>query len=403
MKKLLLTLVFSVCILTSCINTQLQPSVEETYPTKITTPLNTESEFPVLTESDVTSQTEPGTEIANSIQQYIASKIESMTLEEKVGQLFLVRSPLTEISETAEKYKFGGYVYFADNFKMLNHDEVADEIAGCQAVSDIPMLFAVDEEGGTVNRISRFSQFRAVPFLSPRNLYENGGFDLIKSDTAEKSELLLGLGINVNLAPVCDISINKNDFIYARSVGLDAEGTSEYIRIVVDVMNEYNIGSSLKHFPGYGSNADTHFDVVYDNRPYETFENSDFLPFIAGIEAGAGSVMVSHNIMTCVDNVYPSSLSIEVHNILRNVLNFDGVIITDDLAMDGIREYTDGTEAAVRAVEAGNDMLCCSDYKTQYIAVLQAIHDGRITEGRIEESVARVLRWKIDLKLIDIN
>ncbi|MHB1152676.1 MAG: glycoside hydrolase family 3 protein [Eubacteriales bacterium] len=403
MKKLLLTLVFSVCMLTSCISTQLQPSEEKTYPTKITTPLNTESKIPILTEPDVTFQAEPETEITDVIKQYIALKIASMTLEEKVGQLFLVRSPLTEIAETAARYKFGGYVYFADNFKMLNHEEVADGITGCQAVSDIPMLFAVDEEGGTVNRVSRFSQFRSEPFLSPRNLYENGGFDLIRSDTAEKSELLLGLGINVNLAPVCDISMNKNDFIYARSVGLDAEGTSEYIRNVVDVMYEYNIGSSLKHFPGYGSNADTHFDVVYDNRPYETFENSDFLPFIAGIETGAGSVMISHNIMTCVDSVYPSSLSIEVHNVLRNVLNFDGVIITDDLAMDGIREYTDGTEAAVRAVEAGNDMLCCSDYETQYSAVLQAIRDGRITEERIEESVARVLRWKIDLKLIDIN
>lgn len=403
MKKLVLTLVFSICMLTSCISTQLHPPEAETYPTKITAPLNTESELPILTEPDIISQTEPETEITDSAEQYITSKIASMTLEEKVGQLFLVRSPLTEIAETALRYKFGGYVYFADNFKMLSCDEVADEIAGCQAVSDIPMLFAVDEEGGTVNRVSRFMQFRTTPFLSPRSLYEKGGFDLIKSDTAEKSELLLGLGINVNLAPVCDISTDVNDFIYARSVGLDTAGTSEYIRIVVDVMNEYNIGSSLKHFPGYGNNADTHINVVYDNREYETFVKNDFLPFIAGIEAGAGSVMVSHNIMTCVDSIYPSSLSIEVHNILRNVLNFDGVIITDDLAMDGIREYTDGTEAAVRAVEAGNDMLCCSDYETQYTAVLQAIHDGRITEKRIEESVQRILRWKIDLKLIDIN
>jgi beta-N-acetylhexosaminidase len=381
----------------------MHPHEDETYPTKITAPLNTESELPIPNEPDTSPQTEPETDNTGSAEQYIASKIASMTLEEKVGQLFLVRSPLTEITETALKYKFGGYVYFADNFKMLSRDEVVDEIAGCQAASDIPMLFAVDEEGGTVNRVSRFSQFRAAPFLSPRILYEKGGFDLIKSDTAEKSALLLGLGINVNLAPVCDISTDVNDFIYQRSVGLDTARTSEYIRVIVDVMNEYKIGSSLKHFPGYGNNADTHINIVYDNREYDTFVKNDFLPFIAGIDAGAGSVMVSHNIMTCVDSVYPSSLSIEVHNILRNVLNFDGVIITDDLAMDGIREYTDGTEAAVRAVEAGNDMLCCSDYEIQYTAVLQAILDGRITEERIEESIARILRWKIDLNLIDIN
>ncbi len=107
--------------------------------------------------------------------------------------------------------------------------------------------------------------------------------------------------------------------------------------------------------------------------------------------------------MTSIDSVYPSSLSAKVHEILRKELHFDGVIITDDLAMDGIREYTDGTEAAVRAVEAGNDMLCCSDYEMQYQAVLSALSSGRITEERIDKSVARILRWKIRLKLIAVD
>lgn len=376
---------------------------DETYPVRITAPVDTESGDPVRSEPEETPEPEPETAGPDAAEQYIASKIESMTREEKAGQLFLVRSPLNEIAGTAEKYKFGGYVFFAEHFNSKSRSEITAEIAGCQAVSDIPMLFAVDEEGGTVNRISRFPEFRTEPFLSPRELYSIGGLERIKSDTAEKSELLLSLGINVNLAPVCDISTGPEDFIYARSVGLDAAGTSDFIRIVVETMNAYPVGCSLKHFPGYGSNEDTHFDIVYDDRPYEDFLNSDFLPFIAGIEAGAGSVMVSHNIVTSIDSVYPSSLSAKVHEILRKELHFDGVIITDDLAMDGIREYTDGTEAAVRAVEAGNDMLCCSDYEMQYQAVLSALSSGRITEERIDKSVARILRWKIRLKLIAVD
>jgi beta-N-acetylhexosaminidase len=404
LKKFIFALIFILFMITACSGT-LPPGSDEIDQTKITTTditANTEPETKTQTEEITEPVTVPVTEAPDPAELYIKQKISSMTLDEKVGQLFLVRCPEIRITETAAEYKFGGYVYFAVNFDKRSRSEVTDEIAGCQAVSDIPMLIAVDEEGGTVNRVSRYTEFRPSPFLSPRTLYNKGGLDLIKTDTAEKAELLLGLGINLNLAPVCDISVDPNDFMYARSVGLDAAGTSDYIRTVVDVMNKYYIGCSLKHFPGYGNNADTHLDVVYDNRTYESYLKNDFLPFIAGIEAGAGSVMVSHNIMTCVDSVYPSSLSVDVHKLLRNELNFDGVIMTDDLSMEGIRKYTNGTEAAVRAVEAGNDMLCCSDYEIQYPAVLEAVHSGRITVERIEESVARILRWKIQLKLIKL-
>lgn len=370
-------------VMTSCSKTQPKLPPEESYHTKITAP-----------------QAEPESNIEDSIELHIKSKIASLSLEEKVGQLFLVRAPLTETSEKVLKYKFGGYVYFADNFKSRTLGNVADEIARCQSISDIPMLFAVDEEGGTVNRISRFTEFRFEPYLSPRDLYKYGGIDGIKKDTAEKCELLLSLGINVNLAPVCDISTDVNDFMYLRSIGLDGQGTSDYVRAVVNIMNEYNVGCSLKHFPGYGNNGDTHLEMIYDNRTYDTFENNDFLPFIAGIESGAGSIMISHNIITCVDSDYPSSLSVKVHQILREKLKYDGVIITDDLSMDGIRKFTDGDEAAVLAVEAGNDILCCSDYETQLTAVLRAVREGRLSEKRIDESVARILKWKAEIKLI---
>ena len=321
----------------------------------------------------------------------------SMSAEEKIAQMFLVRCPVSGAEETALRYRFGGYILFAVNFDGETPESIKSKIEKIQSASKIPMLIGVDEEGGTVTRVSRFPAFRDEPFKSPRTLFAAGGYQLIKSDTEEKAKLLLSLGINLNLAPVCDLSQNQSDFIYYRSFGGDAELAAEYVRDVVGVMSEYKLGSSLKHFPGYGANADTHTGIVRDGREYSAFEAYDFLPFIAGIEAGAGSVMVSHNIMECVDPDRPASISQAVHDILRNNLNFDGVIITDDLAMSGVADFTDGENAAVSAVLAGNDMLCCSDYETQYAAVLSAYNNGIITADRIDSSVRRILTWKLAL------
>ncbi len=273
-------------------------------------------------------------------------------------------------------------------------------ITGYQEESKLPLLIGVDEEGGTVNRVSRYPAFRAVPFKSPGDLYKEGGFDLIISDTIEKAKLLKSLGINVNLAPVCDVSTDSKDFIYNRAFGKDAGQTAEYVRTVVNQMNLQGIGSTLKHFPGYGNNVDTHTGIAIDERSYETFEKSDFLPFEAGIESGAGSILVAHNIVKSMDKNYPASLSKKVHAILRNDLGFKGVIMTDDLSMDAIKEYTGDEEAAVQAIIAGNDLVVATDYSVQIPAVITAVKNGTITEDRIDESVIRVLTWKLDLGII---
>ena len=130
------------------------------------------------------------------------------------------------------------------------------------------------------------------------------------------------------------------------------------------------------------------------------FENSDFLPFEAGIEAGAEAVMVSHNIVVCMDPDLPASLSPAVHSILREDLAFDGVIMTDDLAMDAISDFCQEDAAAVLAVLAGNDMIVCTDYQTQIQAVLTAVSDGTISEEQIDASVTRNILWKIHLGLL---
>ena len=208
------------------------------------------------------------------------------------------------------------------------------------------------------------------------------------------------LDINLNLAPVCDVSQNPEDYIYPRTLGLDAEQTARYVQTVVSEMTAQGMGCVLKHFPGYGGSQDTHTAIARDDRPYEAFAQSDFLPFQAGIEAGAGMVLVSHNIVSCMDNQYPASLSPAVHNILREELGFQGVIVTDDLAMSGAEDFAGAEQAAVLAVLAGNDLLCCTDYQLQIPAVLQAVKDGTISLARIDQSVLRILELKVELGLL---
>lgn len=326
--------------------------------------------------------------------------LSGMSLEEKVGQMLIARCPTENAAGSAKEFHLGGYILFARDFQDTTPEQAAAEIQSYQDAADIPLLIAVDEEGGTVTRVSQFPAFRDAPFPSSQELYATGGLNAIREDTVEKCQLLKSLGINVNFAPVCDISESPDDFIYKRSFGRDAVQTSEFIQTVVDVMQEQGVASTLKHFPGYGNNADTHTGIAYDNRPYETFESSDFLPFQAGIDSGAELVLVSHNIVNCMDGMNPASLSPGVHQILRNDLHFSGVIVTDDLSMEGVLQFAGGTQAAVLAVQAGNDLLCSSDFASHYNAILEAVRNGDIQESQIDESVLRILNLKIKLGLL---
>lgn len=326
--------------------------------------------------------------------------LKSMSLEEKVGQMFIARCPAQDAARKAAEYHVGGYILFARDFQGKTPAQASGAIRSYQEAVRIPLFIAVDEEGGTVTRVSKYPAFRSEPFGSPQELFRKGGFSAIREDAEEKCELLRSLGINVNFAPVCDVSVNPEDFIYKRTLGQDAGQTSRFVETVVEVFNKRGMGTVLKHFPGYGNNADTHTGIAYDHRPYETFLTSDFLPFQAGIRAGADMVLVSHNIVGCMDGEYPASLSARVHKILREDLGFSGVIVTDDLAMDGIRNFVGEKEAAVLAVQAGNDLLCSTYFETQIPAVLEAVRRGEISESRIDQSVLRILQMKLDLGIL---
>ena len=350
------------------------------------------TEAPVPTETNLPVTTTP----LDPIQELL----DSMTIEERVGQLFLARcnaeSALADITE----YHFGGFVLFGADFEGQTPDSLRQTLSGYQAAAGIPMLLAVDEEGGTVTRISRYPAFRSQHFPSPREAFAGGGLTQALSNEEEICQLLQSLGINVNLGPVCDISEDPNAFMYQRSLGQDAAATGDFVAGTVRLMNAYQIGSVLKHFPGYGNNADTHTGLAVDSRSLQALESSDLLPFSAGIEAGCGAVLVSHNIVQALDRDSPASLSPAVHQYLRDTMGFDGVVMTDDLVMEAITDRYGTGEAAVLAVQAGNDLLCSTDYAEQYSAVLSAVLDGRIDFDALNASVMRVLKWKQSLGLL---
>ena len=334
------------------------------------------------------------------------ARIAEMTLEEKVGQLFFVRCPETDAAEDVETYHLGGLLLFGRDYKdvggaWLSEDAFTATLSSYRAAADIPLFIGSDEEGGTVTRASKNPNLFSAPLPSPQELYTAEGMDGLLSTTRTYNEQLKALGINVNFAPVCDVSTDKNDFIYARSFGKDAQTTADYIAKAVTEYEAAGVACVLKHFPGYGNNVDTHTGIAVDERSYETFETADLLPFSAGIAAGAPFVLVSHNIVNCMDASLPASLSPKVHEILRGTLGFDGLIVTDDLAMDAVKSYAQDGSVAVLALQAGNDMIVTTDYRTQIPQVIAAVQSGEIDEREIDAHVYRVLHEKQALGLID--
>ena len=340
--------------------------------------------------------------------QELEDRLARMTLAEKVGQLFFLRCPSSDAEAVVAQYHLGGILLFTQDYKdasgdWLTQDAFAEKLAALQdaAESDtgIPLLIGSDEEGGTVTRASRNPNLFPSKFPSPQSLFETVGLEGLLADTQQYNSRLHSLGITVNFAPVCDVSTNPKDFIYERSFGQNAQTTADYIAQVVAAMSDAGIASVLKHFPGYGSNADTHTGIAVDERPYEQFLAEDYLPFAAGIGAGAPFVLVSHNIVTCLDSSYPASLSAAWHEQLRSHLGFEGVILTDDLDMGAVKAYADGGNIAVLALQAGNDMIVCSDL-TQIGAVIAAVQDGTLSEETIDSACRRVLAAKQSLLLI---
>ena len=327
-------------------------------------------------------------------------KISRMTVEEKVGQLLYANCRGNDMTEAINDYHIGGVLLFGVDFDGKTKDEVKADIKAMQATAKIPLIIGTDEEGGTVVRASDNPKLRESAYLSPSETFANGGWSAVEDDAYDKAEFLLSLGVNVNMAPVCDITSDPDSFMYYRSFSSDAASTSRFVETVVKASKEKKLGTVLKHFPGYGDNGDTHYSDATDSRLYSELQNNDFLPFEAGIKAGVDSILVSHITVNSIDSGNPASLSEPVHKVIRDTLKFDGVVMTDDLDMFAVDALDIYEPLSVAAFKAGNDFLCCGDIETEYNALLTAVQNGEITTDRLDESVKRILIWKRNLDIL---
>ncbi len=399
---ILLKIVLCICIVLLCVlGVTYWQFIEQNHKLNIVS--NQETIGKVITQNVLQEQIEQEESANELFEEYYDKailKMQEMTLEEKVSQMFLARCPANDSTKQVMEEQPGGYILFGRDFENKTEKQVIDMIQEFQNASKIPMIIGVDEEGGSVVRVSRNKKLVAQKYKSPQQLYAQGGLSKIREDAIEKSQRLKSLGINLNLAPVADVSTNPKDFIYDRSFGKEAIETADYVRTVVEAMQSQNMACTLKHFPGYGNNKDSHNAVTYDNRSLEEFQTSDFLPFKAGIETGAPTILVCHNIVENIEANVPASLSTKVHKILKEELHFSGLILTDDLAMEAVAQYASLEEVAILAVKAGNDVLLSSDFVKQRDAIVKAVENKEITEKRIEESVKKILAYKFAMKLM---
>lgn len=350
------------------------------------------SEYEIIN-SKVTENKIINADISLDKRKELSNIVQAMTIEDKAGQLLLVLDSKNLLTNQT----MSGCVLFEDDFANKSRNEVIENIERYQSNAKYPMIIAVDEEGGSVVRVSKY--LRDNRFRLPQDVYKSGGMDSIISDATEKSEYLKEFGINVNLAPVADVATNEDDYIYRRSFGVDADATSNYVRNVVMAMSDIKMGSVLKHFPGYGS-APGSGGTYHDSRDFNSLKNNDLLPFKAGIEAGANSILVTNNIIDSVDNQNPATLSKDIHNLLREDLKYNGVIMTDDVTDLNNNEFGNDSEIVIKAIKAGNDLIMTSRPQIYFESLITAINNDEICLNELDLSVLRVIAWKDSLDII---
>lgn len=361
-----------------------------------------ESEEPV-TISEPESMVEEEVDILDAS---VEACIEEMPLEDKVAGLFIITpEALTGVDtavkagdgtkEALNKYAVGGLVYFSKNIQ--SEEQFTEMLANTKMFSKYPLFLAVDEEGGEVARVADSS----IEAENVGAMAEIGaGGDTQKAYDAGKTmaEYLSKVGFNLDFAPVADVlASEENTAIGDRSFGTDGTVVASMVPSLVKGLEENGVSSCLKHFPGLGDTTeDTHDGMATTDRTLEEFQAVDFPAFQAGIDAGADFVMVGHVSAPALagDNT-PASISKEVISILRDDMAFEGVIITDALNMKAITEYYTSDEAAIKAIQAGADMILMpEDFETAYNGLLQAVQDGTISEERIDESLKRIYKIK---------
>lgn len=340
-----------------------------------------------------------------------------MSLREKVGQLFIVRpealaensnaetAPATDRVDDAvisriEEYPVGGIALFSRN--ITSAEQLPMFISDLQSSSKYPLFIAVDEEGGRVARIANSDFFNVASYKSMEDIGKSGDASKAEEVGRQIGSYLKELGFNLDFAPVADTNTNPQNIVIGdRSYGSDPALVARMVSAQLDGMHDSGIIGTLKHFPGHGDTKDdTHSGYVSVNKSWDELKACELVPFISALDK-ADTIMVSHITVTSIDKL-PSSLSYEIiTRKLRNELGYNGVIITDSMAMGAIADSYTSDTAAVMAVKAGADIILMPEsLEKSFNAVLNAVNSGEISISRIEESAERVLTLKAKYKII---
>jgi beta-N-acetylhexosaminidase len=384
-------------------------------PSPTATALPTETVAPSTARVAVPARVPP-----DQVDGYVEDLLAGMSLEARVGQLFMVYfhgSDLSpELRRMIREYHIGGIVLFASVGNIQSPQQVAELVYAAQQEtlrhSGIPLLVSIDQEGGSVMRL------RQGATVLPGNMAV-GAIDSPESAYAMAQVLateLAALGINMNLAPVLDVNSNPaNPVIGLRSLGASPERVATLGRAMVEAHQDAGVLATAKHFPGHGdTSVDSHFNMPMVDHSWERLEAVDLPPFRAAIEAGVAAIMTAHIEMPAIEPEpgLPATLSSRVlQGLLREGMGYDGLIVTDSMTMGAIMRHYGSGEAAVRAVQAGADVLAygadwgytLEEAVTAYRHVLAAVNEGAIPTERLDESVRRILRAKLTYGLFDVQ
>ena len=352
----------------------------------------------------------------------ILRKMENMTLREKVGQLFMIRpdalegrfspaeledSSITgttrvsdEMREKYAQYPCGGFALFRKN--ILSASQLRMFTEKLHAMDGITPMLGIDEEGGRIARIANHPQNFGVKKFPPMGQIAATGDESQAFEAGLTiGQYLKAYGLDIDFAPVADVNTNpRNPVIGDRAFGSDPTVAAGMVQAVIRGLHEGGVASCIKHFPGHGDTAtDTHTGYAETKKTWEEISACEMIPFRAGIAAGAEFVMTAH---IAAPNVTgsdePSTISYTIlTKKLRGELGFEGLIITDALSMGAIREKYSSSEACVRCLQAGVDVLLMPyDYFEAFDGVVRAVENGVIPESRIDESVYRILKFKME-------
>ena len=329
--------------------------------------------------------------------------LEGMSLREKVCQMFLVqpssltgKQSVTQAGEdlrlALEQYPVGGVLFDASN--MVSQKQVRQLLETTQSYSRVPLILTCDEEGG---RVARLMGTVGTTKIGPMLDYAHLGPEAASANAQIIAEDMVSLGFNTDLAPVADVWSNPdNTVIGDRAYSRESAQAAELIPAAVEGFHAGGVACVLKHFPGHGdTKEDSHSGTAYVNKTLDQLREEELMPFRAGINAGADMVMAGHLTVPAVDSEPAPFSSALITGLLREELGYNGVVITDSLKMKAVTAHYSSGEAAVKAVQAGVDLLLSPENLDQAVsALLDAVDQGVISQARIDESVLRILELK---------